>query len=175
MPALVTPASQTTSARVPPMRLTCSARVERAPGPKTMVVGKLQVMLADRFQLKIHRETKNLSVYSLTMGKRSAKLAAAKEDGRSGFRWTPAYVMGQRITMSSLASFLTRQLGQLVVDKTGLEGEFDFTVDFSPVGAAWTMANAAMALPAELGLKLESQKGPVETLVIDHAERPSEN
>jgi len=126
----------------------------RAAGPadEDQIKLMLQALLVDRFQLKIHRETKNLSVYSLTMGKRSAKLTTAKEDGRSAFRWTPAFVMGQSVTMPSLASWLTRQLGQLVIDKTGLEGEFDFRVDLSPDGAAWTMANAAMALPGELGL-----------------------
>jgi Protein of unknown function (DUF3738) len=78
-----------------------------------------------------------------TMGKRSAKLTAAKEDERSGIRWAPIMMMGQKVTMASLASRMTRQLGQLVIDNTGLEGEFDFTVDFSPDAADWTMANSA--------------------------------
>ncbi len=75
--------------------------------------------------------------------------------------------MGQSITMSSLAGWLTRQLGQLVIDKTELEGEFDFQSRLlARPGRAWTaFPGMAMDLPGELGLKMESQKGPVETLV----------
>jgi uncharacterized protein (TIGR03435 family) len=84
--------------------------------------------------------------------------------------------MGRNMSMADLASCLTRQLGQLVIDKTGLEGEFDFRVDNAPGADPWVRASdAAAALPSELGLKLETQKGPVETLVIDHVERPSAN
>jgi len=84
--------------------------------------------------------------------------------------------------MADLAGFLSSMLSRTVVDKTGIAGEFDFQLTFTP-GASTAPPDAAAdpgpdifaAMQEQLGLKLESAKGPVEVLVIDRVEKPSEN
>jgi uncharacterized protein (TIGR03435 family) len=94
-------------------------------------------------------------------------------------------------TLERFADILSRQVGRLIVDKTGLKGEYDFTLKWTPDEGQGAMrggppGDAApppeasgptifTALQEQLGLKLETQKGPVDTIVIDHVERPSEN
>ena len=109
-------------------------------------------------------------------------------------RMGPGQLTGQGLTMSSLAGLLSRQLGSKVEDKTGLTGKYDFTLQWTPERSGSPMSagpgqqgpDAAgstdssgpsiyTAIQEQLGLKLESQKGPVEVLVIDHVEPPSEN
>ena len=101
---------------------------------------------------------------------------------------------GQGLPLSALARLLTDQLGRTVVDKTGLPGNYDFALQWTPdesQGASFRGPDTVpqgsapsadpsgpslfTALQEQLGLKLESQKGPVEIYVIDHAEKPSEN
>jgi uncharacterized protein (TIGR03435 family) len=167
----------------------------------------LQSLLADRFKLKVHRETKELPVYSLVIAKNGIKLRESKPDetdanGRTGMyiSGSSGAVRGQLVSMPTLAQFLYRQLNQTVLDKTGLTGKYDFTLKWTPdqnqlqsqqglqeiLGGA---PNGHPGIPAsdpigpdlftaiqqQLGLKLESGKGPVEVIVIDHVERPSGN
>jgi uncharacterized protein (TIGR03435 family) len=108
----------------------------------------------------------------------------------------PGQLTGQGIPLSSLTRLLSQQLGSTVQDKTGLTGKYDFTLQWTPdrnaspmpgapepgqqgpAAAASTDASGPSiftAVQEQLGLKLESQKGPVEVLVIDHVETPSEN
>jgi uncharacterized protein (TIGR03435 family) len=134
----------------------------------------LQTLLADRFRLKMHRETKNLPVSSLTLGRASPKLTAATDGGVPSIRIGPRAIVGHKVSMAYLAGYLSRQMGQFVLNNTGLEGEFDFSVDVAQ-GARGMMQNDPLALPWKLGLNVETQKSPVEVLVIDHAEKPSEN
>jgi uncharacterized protein (TIGR03435 family) len=105
-------------------------------------------------------------------------------------------VTGQGIPIENLTRLLSRQLGRTVVDKTGLTGKYDFTVKWTPDESQGAMFKGPgsgppgsaskpppdssgpsifTAIQEQLGLKLESQKGPVEILVIDHVEKPSEN
>jgi bla regulator protein BlaR1 len=170
----------------------------------------LQALLADRFKLTLHRETKELPVYSLVIAKNGPKLQEAKADdtypnGIKGFdgrgtagmmRMGRGELTGQGLPMGSLVRLLTQQLGRTVLDKTGLTGKYDFTLKWTPDESEAPMLKGAgdgkqgtgstptpessgpsvfTALQEQLGLKLESQKGPVEILVIDHAEKPSEN
>jgi bla regulator protein BlaR1 len=171
----------------------------------------LQALLADRFKLTIHRETRELPIYALVIAKNGPKLQEAKPgdtypngikgpDGHAGagmmFMSGRGSVTGQGIPISDLVRFLSRQLGRKVEDKTGLTGKYDLTLQWTPdesQGAMFkgpssepqgsasppppeaTGPSIFTALEEKLGLKLESQKGPVETLVIDHVEKPSEN
>jgi uncharacterized protein (TIGR03435 family) len=117
-------------------------------------------------------------------------------DGQGGaglMHMGPGSLTGQGLPISSLARILSQQLGSTVEDKTGLTGKYDFTLHWTPdrnaspmpaepgqqgPGAATSTDSGPSiftAIQEQLGLKLESQKGPVEVLVIDHVETPSEN
>jgi uncharacterized protein (TIGR03435 family) len=82
-------------------------------------------------------------------------------------------------SMSQLATQLTGRMNRMVLDRTGLSGVFNFTLNFlpdgSPIDASQNLASLPTALQEQLGLKLEPARGPVEFLVIDHVERPTEN
>lgn len=142
----------------------------------------LQTLLAERFKLVFHRETKILPVYELVAGKGSSKLREAKGDEKSELSVTRASYALHHASMSELAERLV-ELGAVdhpVADRTGIQGSFDFSLSF-PEG--WrpgpTSDRSGISifsiLEEQLGLKLELRKSPVETLVVDQAERPSEN
>ena len=161
----------------------------------------LQALLADRFKLTVHRETKELSVFSLVIAKNGPKLPLSKPGGTyRGIGVPPAAVVGgprwaigQTVSMANLAIRLSGILGRTVVDKTGLTGAYDISLRWTedsqlgaaPGGALNSQPSAAAldsnspsiftAIQEQLGLKLESGKGPVEVIVIDHIERPSGN
>ena len=168
----------------------------------------LQTLLADRFKLTVHRETKELPIYSLVVAKGGSKLHEAKPgdtypngikapDGRSAptgahlMRMGRGELTAQSLGMEQIAHLLTQQTGRTVVDNTGLKGNYDFTLHWTPDESSPTLNGPGAgpdsstssesgpsiftAIQEQLGLKLESQKGSVEILVIDHVEKPSEN
>lgn len=140
----------------------------------------LRNLLADRFQLRTHREVREMSVYVLSVDKGGAKFQASTRTEGIGMntRKGPgaAKLTAVKIPMSLLATNIGRELGRVVVDKTGLQGDFDFTLVWDPEqSGASDHPSLFTALREQLGLKLEAQKAPAEMLVIDHAERPSEN
>jgi uncharacterized protein (TIGR03435 family) len=170
---------------------------------------RLQALLADRFQLKIHRETKELPVYALAVAKNGPKLkentGASEGLGKGMMRMSPGQLTGQQVGMPFLVQSIAQMLGRTVLDQTGLKGTYDFELTFAPEpgrggvfggpgdGAPPPPPGAGpglikeppppdpngptifTALQEQLGLKLESQKGPVDIIVIDHVEKPSEN
>ena len=136
-----------------------------------------QRLLAERFMLTLHRETRQLPVYSLTVAKNGPKIHAV-EDGQGQTSNGPGRLEAKKITMQKLADLLARPAGLPIVDSTGLKGVFDFTLEWSPDQAAEATAWPSIftALQEQLGLKLESGKGPVEILVVDHIRKaPTEN
>ena len=180
----------------------------------------LQSLLEERFQLKVHRETRELPAYAL-MATKSPKLPAPKSGNCAppppdapnewaGGRMAPpgqgpsqlprcgdirvmlessgARMQGGSVMMTELARTLSMVLARTVIDRTGYTAPFDIVLDFlpdqatsamppPPPGAAVDPNNPSIfaALQEQLGLRLESTKGPVDVLVIDHAERPAEN
>jgi uncharacterized protein (TIGR03435 family) len=152
---------------------------------------RLQTLLAQRFQLKVHRETKELPVYALAAGMSGSKLVegTASSNVPAGIRRGCSQMTGMRASMANLAFYLSRQLERPVLDHTGLSGRYDFQLDWTPdsgpcsaltdgAGAAAGSSDGPsifMALQETLGLKLESTKGPVDVIVIDHAEKADEN
>jgi bla regulator protein BlaR1 len=158
---------------------------------------RLQALLAERCQLKIHRETKEESVYALLPGKNGPKIQASDTKGGSGPRimMGRGMINGQGVQMEMLATVLSNQLGRTVLDRTGLTGRFDLKLQWTPdPGQSLTPLGGApppgvpdlpppdpngpsifTAIQEQLGLRLESQKGPVEMIVIDRVEKPSEN
>jgi uncharacterized protein (TIGR03435 family) len=167
----------------------------------------LQPLLADRFRLKVHTETKQLPVYELVLAKGGSKLKEATAGdtyangikgpdgvGRGGMmRVGRGQLNAQAVPMTSLANMLSQQLHRTVIDKTGLTGKYDLELNWTPDQGSDPMFKGSegsqrtdtaldtsgpsifTALQEQLGLKLQSAKGPVETLVIDHVEMPSEN
>lgn len=140
----------------------------------------LQTLLADRFRLKVHRETRELTVYSLMVAKNGPKLAEHTGEARSSTGTSyESGVLTMNATKASMASFansLGRQLARTVIDSTGLRGEFDFKLEWAPAQTADSSSPSLFtAIQEQLGLKLESTKGPVEVVVIDSAEKASEN
>jgi uncharacterized protein (TIGR03435 family) len=141
----------------------------------------LLALLKDRFQLKIHRESKEVVVYLLTKGAMEPLFEPPKHPeyrmffagllgGGSGT------VSGGNATLEFIASQLSRSMGGPVIDRTGLTGPFDFTLEhvYDPAEERDPVTIAQRTVRA-LGLKLERSRGPVETIVIDHLEKPSEN
>jgi uncharacterized protein (TIGR03435 family) len=149
------------------------------------VMAMLRTLLAERFQLKVHRETREGNVYVLVVAKNGPNLKAAT--GEQSFvrlyRNTPTdqpgvsyTIAGQKASLALLAERLAdMQLDRPVLDRTGIKGEFDFKLDYAIDDNPDSGPSIFSAIQEQLGLKLEAAKGPVETLVIDHVERPSGN
>ena len=153
----------------------------------------LQPVLAERFKLGLHQDMKEMSVFSLTAPGNHAALHEAKggpaniqlRAAPQAARDTPPstiQVVGQSVSMQFLANNLTQILGQLVVDRTGLPGSYDFAAEGSldaeaiaSGGKRSAVTNVLLEAMPQLGLKLDSKKESVEILVIDHAEQPSVN
>jgi uncharacterized protein (TIGR03435 family) len=139
--------------------------------------------LVERFQLKAHTETKILPVFELVVVKDGPKFKQSEDDTHGSGTSIHGEHNGKELTahnlsMTSLASSLTNEVHRTVIDKTGLAGKYD-------LGMKWTADDSSTqsdvgpsiftALQEQLGLKLQSAKGPVETLVVDSVEMPSEN
>jgi uncharacterized protein (TIGR03435 family) len=146
----------------------------------------LQTLLADRFQLRIRRETREQPVYALILEKPSPNLVPHADDGtlpviRVGS--TPGERIFENMPIARLAMLLRGETGRTVVDKTGLEGSYDFKVEYASnlskgpreENAPSELGQSVFAAVRKLGLKLESQKGPSEYLTIEHVEKPSAN
>lgn len=188
------------------------AKAEGDPPPERMIV-MLQNLLADRFKLVVHREMRESPIYALVFARSDRRLgpqlhpsstdcaaimAAARARGGAppsppgdgplcGTRITPGHMMTSATTMADLARILSPTAGRSIVDRTGLTGNFDLELTWtpdSPTGpagadgarpAAENSASIFTAVQEQLGLKLEPQRGPVDTLVIESAERPVED
>lgn len=134
----------------------------------------LQALFESRFQLRSHRETKEMPVYDLVIAKGGPKLHEVDKPGMLGLGATQLNGRGANIPM--LANQLAGRVGRSVLDKTGLTGYYEFQLKWAPLGATdSTDPDLFAAIQDQLGLKLESSRGPVEVLVIDHAEKPSAN
>ena len=144
--------------------------------PERQISLMLQSLLAERFKLKVHRETKESGIYSLVVGKNGVKLQPSSAQGVS-FGVGGRKITAQGASMADLANLLTIQVRQPVLDKTGVAGRFDITLSWVPDAASATAGVDAApsiftVIQEQLGLRLEPGKGPVEILVIDSAEKP---
>ena len=139
----------------------------------------LQAALADRFKLRTHVETREGPIYELVLAKGGCKMknAPASETSR-GYSWGHGMIQIRTGPISSLLFALSDNLGRTVVDKTGLTGNFDIDLKWTPddqQGTADAGPTLFTALEEQLGLKLVPARGPVDTFVIDHVERPTPN
>lgn len=190
-----------------------SAKAEGPATPEQLQL-MMQALLADRFKLSLRHESKEMPVYALVVAKDGPKLHENKEaeaekerakaegakpgdanappKGGNFMRMGRGLLSAQGAPVTNLADLLSRQLGRVVLDKTGLTGLYDFELKWTPDESQGQMFKGAdagdsapspdtsgptifTALQEQLGLKLESQKGPVEVFVIDHVEKPTEN
>jgi uncharacterized protein (TIGR03435 family) len=198
------------------------AKGDGKPATREQVFLMLRALLEDRFQLKYHRETRELPVYALSLAKGGPKLPQPTDSSctvldpnapppppaaRGQLSARPcgvASVMlerasrasGGKIQMAEMVRVLSMIMDRPVIDRTGYTGTFDLQLDFTPDEATSGMPRSTQssepgaapaapdptappqifaALQEQLGLRLESAKGPVEILVIDHIEKPSQN
>jgi uncharacterized protein (TIGR03435 family) len=140
---------------------------------------KMRALLANRFKLAIHTETREMPIYALVIARNGPHLEQSKSDGLTMHRQN-GHLICKGASMKAFAERdLALRMGRNVVDKTGLAGEFDFEVKYAEDrGAASTDASGPdflTAMQEQLGLKLEPQKGPVEVIVVDSAEKASAN
>jgi uncharacterized protein (TIGR03435 family) len=157
----------------------------------------LRPVLIDRFQLKVHTEIRTLPVYDLVLTKDGPKLQKSPpppddpdhptppgRHRKTSWQFNNGDLTVTAITMSDFAVTLADQINRTVIDKTGLTDAYDLKLKWTPDedadkaadnGAADRPPDIFTALQEQLGLKLEATKGPVTTLVVDHAEKPSPN
>lgn len=162
----------------------------------TEQMSMLRQLLADRFRLTSHREPKQLPIYTLSVVKGGPKLkeSTVVPDATPEGPPPPMFVLSPKVvrlparyvTMGEFASLLQRSpLDRPVEDRTALTGRYDFDLEFAPDERLWggmlsrpddaDKPDLFKALQEQLGLQLEATKGPVDALVIDHIERPSDN
>lgn len=131
----------------------------------------LQNLLADRFKLAIHREMRDSSVYALVVGKDGPKFKEAP-DSKFAAKTGRGHFEIHHADMALFARNVPADaVDRPIVDMTGLKGFFDLTLDWNPLAGP----SIFTALQEQLGLRLEARKMPLEFIVIDHIERPSEN
>jgi bla regulator protein blaR1 len=160
----------------------------------------LRHLLEERFNLKVRREARQETVWALTVDKGGSKMPVHDPEdkvhepiGGQALRGSDGTlcpgISGQNVTMNYFAFFLSRGLDRGVIDKTGLPGAYDVKMQYMPEGMRLggregggggpeispDCADIFAALPKQLGLRLESAKGPVEYLVVEHAEKPTGN
>lgn len=172
----------------------------------------LQDLLREKFHLQLHRETREIPIFTLTASKYGAELHRSKVTSCAAFKWgryspppgerpedcsgvetgpnlqlnETLDAVGMPVSGSAgfnLVQLLSRELDRVVIDKTGLPGLFDIVLEWNRQATKERLKSAATedpdspslfeAVQQQLGLKLEPAKGPVEILVIDHAEKPT--
>jgi uncharacterized protein (TIGR03435 family) len=145
----------------------------------------LQLLLAERFHLSIHRESKEQTIYALVPEKSGPRLyETSHEGGRPTLRQSGYSFSFTSADMSKLVGVLSQLTGRKVVDRTGLRGQYDFTLSYAPdhggggregsnisTAADGFPDSVFTALREQLGLNLEAQKGQVEFIVVDHLDR----
>ena len=145
----------------------------------------LRTLLADRFKLKVRRETKDAPVYALVAGRGGAKVPAAKSDDPVMFNITPDNGGGNalrlrvsNVNMSRVALMVGIVMRRPVVDGTGMTGQYTFDLLFAPPNANPGDSSApalTTAFQEQLGLRLEDARRPVDGIVIESIERPTAN
>jgi bla regulator protein blaR1 len=190
---------------------------EDAPKLKAMKIDQKREMvvalLEERFGMKFHHETRDLPMYELVLARGGVKMQASKpanpddpppepptpgqppKPGRHSLMMNArGHVESTGTDMSSLARFLSGQLGRTVVNKTGLTGGYDYKLDWTSDDTSAVLPKAGNSTPGEnpasqdtggpslftaleeqLGLKLEATKGPADVIVIDDLEQPTAN
>jgi uncharacterized protein (TIGR03435 family) len=156
-----------------------SAEPEPAPGQMQLMMRKL---LAERFKLVVHLETRELVAYTLVSEPGGPKVRAVTTDEPTDpnpIKMTDSGTLtGTRVTADMLVNVLSNQLGRPVQNMTGFVGRFDFTLRWAPDTApnATDRPSLFTAIREQLGFRLDARRTPTDVIVIDHVERtPTEN
>jgi uncharacterized protein (TIGR03435 family) len=168
-----------------PNRYDIEAKAESTSATQQQLLQMLQALLADRFKLKAHLDTKQEDGYALVIAKNGPKLTEArstdesrllvsggkinKADAANGKNLNLNTVIGSNTSMHEFVEVLSRSVQAEVVDKTGLTGFYNFKLSWEPD------ESVSSVLQQQLGLRLERQKVPVDYMTIDSAEKPSDN
>lgn len=173
-------------------RYDISARAEGNPTFRE-IIPMLKTLLEDRFKLRAHRDIVELSIYALVVSKGGPKIhpsadgscpqQSAPDDVCGSFRFSGRGLTGKKVTMLMLARALADITDRYVIDKTGLAGQYDVDLEYTPESIILDPTSPPnsggppifLALQEQLALRLESTKGPVPTLVLDHIAKPSDN
>jgi uncharacterized protein (TIGR03435 family) len=139
-------------------------------------------LLEDRFKLKLHRDTQPQPTYALVarrdgaMGPRfrQTTIDCLKESVKCQIQSTPGHYTGVGVTIPTLMIVLSNTVERVVVDRTGLKGSFDVDLEWSSDSAS-DKASIFTAVQEQLGMKLEFERNPVDVVIIDHVERPTED
>jgi uncharacterized protein (TIGR03435 family) len=150
----------------------------------------LQALLAERFKLSVHREDRETTVYAMVVSKKGLKIEESRQppsEADDSVKFGEGHIACIKVPMSDLALALSGVAKHRVIDRTGVSGKFDVTLDWSPgLGASPPREGEAptpqadgpglfAALEDQLGLKLVPEKGQVEVVIVDHLERPTAN
>jgi len=143
----------------------------------------VQSLLEDRFRLKLHRETRQQPMYALVVARqdgvrgprfRPTTTDCLKEFAQCRIEQTAGHYTGVGVSIPTLLIFLSNTVERVVVDRTGLQGSFDVDIEWSSEQSS-DKPSIFTAVQEQLGLRLDSQRGPVDVVVIDHVERPTED
>ena len=151
--------------------------------------GAMQALMAERFKLAVHHETRTMPAYALVVAKGGLKVEPVESDGGSNEQTKNGKLVATRVSMERMCDWLTRQLNRPVADKTNVKGVFTFRLEYSPEQnlPATTPGEGTAppdnsgpsiftALQEQLGLKLQPEKLPVDIVVVDQVARiPTEN
>ncbi len=135
----------------------------------------VQSLLAERMDLRVHSEQKEMPVLYLTVAKNGSKLVHSRRPSNPTFRGRPNSMFGTNLTMDMLCSVLGERLERPVLNRTGLDAQFEIRVQWAAPDGTETGPSLYTAFEEQLGLKLESGRGLAEVLVIDHVDHPSAN
>jgi uncharacterized protein (TIGR03435 family) len=143
----------------------------------------VQSLLEDRFELKLHRDTQPQPTYSLVVTRRDGTLGpkfrktttdCAREFEKCRIESTPGHYSAVGVTVANLLIFLSNTVERVVLDRTGLQGSFDVELEWSSEPGS-DKPSIFTAVQEQLGLRLDFERNPVDIVVIDHVERPTED
>jgi len=138
----------------------------------------VQSLLEDRFKLALHHETREMPIYALVVTRpnvmKPTTTDCRKEPDKCRIESTPGHYSAVAMNVNNLLIFFSSNVERVVIDRTGLQGSYDINVDWA-VDANSDKPSFFTAIQEQLGLKLDPDRGPVDVLVIDHLERPSED
>lgn len=135
----------------------------------------VRTLLAERFQLQAHHATKEMPVFLLEVAKGGAKLPPASPGNDPDIRGRAGHLSAKRVTAELLSRILANELERPVLNRTGIDRAFDVELEYTPDQNPEPGASLFTAIQEQLGLKLESQRAPVDVLIVDRIERPSPN
>ncbi len=138
----------------------------------------VQALLEDRFKLSLHRETRQMPIYALVVARpgvlRATKTDCTKDFSKCRVQSTAGHYSAVAMNLNNFLILFNDNVERVVVDRTGLKGSYDIDLDWAADPNS-DKPSFFTAIEEQLGLKLEAQRGPVDVIVIDHIERPTED